>query len=107
MRIRAKKICKGSLFKVIFIGFSVSLLPFILICGVASVFGAETVTVGSKQVTGIMGLVAAMLMYPVFCFVFSAMIWICFAFGLWVYSLFRKVELEFADCEIVGSNVSS
>lgn len=101
MRIRAKKLSKGSLFKLIFIGFCVPLVPFILLCGIASVFGAATITVNDRPVTGIMGLITSVIMCPIFCFLFTSIVWVMFAFGLWIYSKFRKIELEFADAEVI------
>ena len=101
MRIRAKKITKGSLFKLIFIGISIPFLPFFLLCGIASVFGGETVKWGGEPITGLMGLLAAVLMYPVFCLLFSCFAWLGGAFGLWVYSRFRQLELAFEDAEVL------
>ncbi|NOY70473.1 MAG: hypothetical protein GXP53_13480 [Deltaproteobacteria bacterium] len=101
MKIRARKMTKGSLFKLIFIGFGMPLFPLMLIYGIASLFGAHTVTVNHVPVTGIMGLFSMLLIYPVFCFVFSGMIWVCFALGLWIYSMFGKIELEFVDVDVV------
>ena len=101
MKIRAKKLSKGSLFKLIFIGFSVPLLPFFLLCGIASFFGANTVKVGNKPITGIMGLIVSLIMYPIFCITFSSIMWVGSALGLWIYSMFWKIELEFSDAEII------
>ena len=101
MKIRAKKLSKGSLFKLIFIGFSIPLLPFMILCGIASIFGADTVKVGNKPITGIMGLIASLIMYPIFCIIFSSMMWLSSALGLWIYSMFRKIELEFLDAEVI------
>ena len=107
MKIRARKLTKGSLFKVLFIGFATSFFPFILICGIASLFGASTVTVNDRPVTGIMGLVAALIMYPIFCLIFPSMMWLGYAFGLWVYSWFRKIEIEFVEGEIISGTPSA
>ncbi len=101
MKIRAKKLSKGSLFKLIFIGFSLSLLPFILLCGIASIFGAHTIRVNNKAITGIMGLAASLILYPISCIIFSSITWVGCALGLWIYSKFRKIELEFSDAEII------
>ena len=103
MRIRAKKLSKGSLFKIIFIGLSISFFPFILLCGIASIFGAPTVTVNHQPVTGIMGLAASLIMYPIFCILFSSIMWISIALGLWIYSMFQKIELEFSDADVIDT----
>ncbi len=83
MKVCARKLTKASLFKILFIGFAIALLPFMLLCGIASVFGATTIIVNNRPVTGIMGLIAAIVMYPIFCLVFPSIMWLGCAFGLW------------------------
>ena len=102
MKVRAKKLTKASLFKLLFIGFAIPLFPFMLACGIASAFGANTVTVNNRSVTGIMGLVAALIMYPIFCVIFPSVMWVGYAIGLWVYSKFRKIEVEFVAGEVIS-----
>ena len=102
MRVRAKKMTKSSLFRLLFIGFAIPLFPFMLACGIASAFGANTVTVNNRPVTGIMGLVAALIMYPFFCVIFPSIIWVGCAIGLWVYSKFRKINVEFVAGEVIA-----
>jgi hypothetical protein len=101
LKISARKITKGSLYKLLLIGISIPFLPFFLLCGVASIFGANTVHLGEKPITGIMGLISAVLMYPAFCLMFSGFAWLCIAFGLWFYSKFKKIEISFMDGEVV------
>ncbi|EPQ8317641.1 hypothetical protein ACUWOJ_004276, partial [Vibrio vulnificus] len=55
MEITVKKISKRSLFKMLFIGFSLSFFVFFLMCGIASIFGAETVKWEDTPVTGVSG----------------------------------------------------
>lgn len=101
MRIRARKLSKGSLFKLIFISTSVPFFLFFVLCGIASVFGAHTVRVNQSPVTGPTGLLAALAMYPIVTLLFSGFAWLTGAFGLWIYSKFRFLELELVDAEVV------
>jgi uncharacterized membrane protein YdbT with pleckstrin-like domain len=101
MRIRARRLSNGSLFKLIFVGASISLLPFFTLCGIASIFGANTVRVNDSPVTGPVGLVAALILYPVFALGFSCVAWLIGAFGLWIYSKFRRLEIELVDGEVM------
>jgi hypothetical protein len=48
-----------------------------------------------------MGLVTALFMYLSFCFTFTCLAWLWIAFGLWIYSKFRKIELSLVDGEII------
>jgi hypothetical protein len=105
-KICARKITKGSLYKLLLIGISIPFSLFFLICGIASMFGANTVHWGEKPITGIMGLISAVLMYPVFCLIFAGLAWLCIAFGLWIYSKFRTIELFFVDDEVVPETLA-
>ncbi len=101
MKIRARNISGGSLYKLLLIGISTPLLLFILLCGIASLFDADTVHWGDKPITGIWGLISAVIMYPVSCVMSAAFAWLGIAFGLWIYSRFRKIEITFVDGEVV------
>ena len=103
MKIRAKKLTKKSLFKLILFSSTVPIGLFFLLCGIASIFGAETVKWNGQPVIGFEGFLAALLMYPFFIFFFTAFSWVGAAMGLWMYSWFREIELEFVDGEIIES----
>lgn len=106
MRIRARKLTKGSLLKIIFIVNCIILLPFTLLCGIASIFGAHTVTVNDRPVTGTTGFVASLVLGPFFCIFFSAILWVISAIGLWIYSLLSPIELEFVDAKVISPQPS-
>lgn len=103
MRIRARKLTKGSLLKIIFIVHCLTLLPFTLLCGIASVFGANTIRINQRPVTGFEGFVMSLLLGPFFCIFFSVFLWVIYAIALWIYSLFSPIELEFVDAEVISS----
>ncbi|HDY7864668.1 TPA: DUF3265 domain-containing protein [Vibrio vulnificus] len=95
MEITVKKISKRSLFKMLFIGFSLSFFVFFLMCGIASIFGAETVKWEETPVTGVSGLLLALAMWPIFSFSLALFMWCFVAFGLWIYSLAKPLKLVF------------
>ena len=101
MKIRAKKIGKGSLFKIILICQVVPFGILFLICGIAAAFGAETVTLNGVAKTGISGLITAAFLYLAFMFVITCLCWICAALGLWSYSWFQDIEIEFKDGQVI------
>jgi hypothetical protein len=103
MRIRARKLTKGSLLKLLFTMHCLVLLPFTLLCGIASKFGAHTVVLNNKPVTGTKGLMVSLLLGPFFCVFLTAFLWVIYAIALWVYSIFSPIELEFVDGEIISS----
>ncbi|MCU8357017.1 hypothetical protein OC503_21455, partial [Vibrio vulnificus] len=97
MEITVKKISKRSLFKMLFIGFSLSFFVFFLMCGIASIFGAETVKWEDTPVTGVSGLLLALAMWPIFSFFLALFMWCFVAFGLWIYSLAKPLNLVFKE----------
>ncbi len=97
MEITVKKISKRSLFKMLFIGFSLSFFVFFLMCGIASIFGAETVKWEETPVTGVSGLLLALAMWPIFSFFLALFMWCFVAFGLWIYSLAKPLKLVFKE----------
>ncbi|MBB1465556.1 hypothetical protein H5300_19965 [Vibrio sp. SG41-7] len=97
MEITVKKISKRSLFKMLFIGFSLSFFVFFLVCGIASIFDAETVKWDETPVTGISGLLLALAMWPIFSLFLTLFMWCFVAFGLWIYSLVKPLNLLFKE----------
>lgn len=101
MKIRAKKLTKKSLFKLILICSIVPFGLFFFLCGIASYFGSETVQWNGQTVTGMNGLLTALLIYPLFVFVFTVLSWVGAVMSLWVYSWFGKLKLELVRGEII------
>lgn len=97
MKIRAKKLKKASLFKLIFVSTLIPMGLFFLLCGIAAAFGASTVTLNGASQTGWQGLLAAVIMFPFFVLIFSGLTWIFAALGLWMYSWFRDIEIEVVE----------
>lgn len=94
----AKKISKKSLFKILMIGFTVGLTVFSLLCGIAAMFGAETIQWNGVYRTGVEGLIYSIFMGPVLGIVFSCVIWLFLVPGLWIYSFFQPLKVAFKNC---------
>lgn len=97
MEVIAKKISKKSLFKILFIGFTTGLTIFSLLCGIAAIFGAETIQWNGIYRTGIEGLIYSIFMGPVLGIVFSCVIWLFIVPGLWIYSFFQPLKVSFKN----------
>lgn len=95
MNIEVKKITKGSLFKLLFVGGLFGFFFLFIACGIAAYFGAETISVNGENVTGFKGLTSAIIMWPFFSAAFAGFMWLFMAFGLWIYSLFKPLKLSF------------
>ena len=98
MEVIATKISKKSLFKLLLVGFTTGLTVFSLLCGIAAIFGAETIQWNGVYRTGIEGLVYSVFMGPVLGVVFASVIWLFLAPGLWIYSFFKPLKISFKNC---------
>jgi hypothetical protein len=101
MKIQGKKIKKTSLFKLIFISIFIPMGLFCLLCGIASIFGAQTVTWNGEYQTGWKSLIAALLMFPTFSLIGSCFLWCGAALALWIYSWFKEIEIEIVGARVV------
>lgn len=95
MIIEAQKISKASFFKLLFTAFSIGLFFFFLGCGIAAAFGAQTVSYEGAPITGIKGLIAALIMWPIFSVIFTGFLWLFGVLGLWVFSFFSPLRVKF------------
>jgi uncharacterized protein involved in cysteine biosynthesis len=106
MKIKGKKLKKKSLFKLIFVSMLIPMGLFFLLCGIAAVFGASTVTLNGEYRTGWQGLVAALVMFPFFIVIASCFTWVGAALGLWIYSWFKEIEIEIVDARVLDHSRS-
>ena len=105
MEIVAKKISKKSLFKLLFVGLTSGLSVFAILCGIAALFGAETIQWNGVHRTGIEGLLYGLIMGPFLGLLFACFMWLFITPGLWFYSFFRPIRVSFKDCQNEQSNV--
>ena len=93
--ITVKRLRSGTVFKLLLLGNLIFFLPFSLLAGVLSMFGASTISWNGQVVTGLPALLVSPLSGALFALVFSVLGWISVFIGLWIYSAFRPLELEF------------
>lgn len=94
-QIKTKGIGLGTLFKILFIGLALSLGPLIIIFGIFALFGYGTITVNNEIVTGGKGLLASIIMAPIFSIVFAGIGWVFIAFGLWLFTRFKALTIRY------------
>ena len=98
-KIRIKQLEARSLFKLVFIGSSMCIIPFSVLMGIFSLFGAGTIEWNNRPITGIAGLIASPLLGLFATIMFSVFSWVVLFLGLWLYSKFKSIELEFISPE--------
>jgi len=99
-KIRIKRLKAGSLFRLLFIGNFMFFIPFSILMGIFSLFGAETVEWNNHPITGIAGLITSPFIGLFITIIFSIFFWAAMFVGLWIYSKFKSIELEFISAEV-------
>jgi len=99
MKIQLRRIKAGSLFKLVFIACGTIFIPMFVFFGILALFGAQTVTVSNEPVTGIMGLLAALIMAPIFTLLFAAFSWVGAYLGIRMFGYFKPLEIEYVPSE--------
>ena len=93
--ITVKRLRGGAVFKLLLVGNMAFFLPLSLVAGILGMFGASTVTWNDQVVTGLPALPVTLMSGALFALVVSVLTWISVFIGLWVYSAFRPIQLEF------------
>lgn len=95
--IRIRRLLAGSVFKLVAVGLTCTILPFMLLMGILAMFGASTITWNHQTATGVYGLLAASFFGVVLVLFLTMLLGSCIAFGLWLYSRFRPMVLLLQD----------
>jgi hypothetical protein len=94
-RISIRRIKSGSVFKLVFASVATVFVPMMLLFGVLAFFGADTVSVSGEHVKGVKGLVASIIMAPIFVVIFSLFGWLGAYIGIRVWGHFSPLILEY------------
>ena len=92
-RITTRGIRAGSLFKILFIGHAFSFGLLVVLMGVFSFFGYETVILQGNPVFGVTGLVSGVFSAAIFALLFSFFNWLFILTGNWLYTRFRPYDI--------------
>ena len=98
-KIRLRRIKAGSLFKLVLLSSAAVFIPMIIFFGVLAFFGAKTVSLSGEHVTGLKGLITALVMAPFFTIFFSLFAWVGAYIGIRLYGYFWPLELEYVPAE--------
>ena len=75
----------------------IPLFLFGLLCGIAALFGANTVTINDVNVYGIQGLLSGMVIGLLLPAIFALLFSLVLGIGLWVYSLFKTIAIKYKN----------
>ena len=93
--IEIKRLSTGTVFKILIIGGLYSVIPFSVLMGILSLFGASTITWNHQHLTGLTGLIASPLIGAFVTLFLSGFFGIFIAAGLWLYSKFKPLTINY------------
>jgi hypothetical protein len=94
-----KRLSFGSLFKVIVVGWSISLISFATLMGAFAFFGGNTIRWNDKNITGFTGLIVSPFIGLFLTAIFTILCWFSFAFSFWVFSQFGHLRIKYVAVE--------
>lgn len=96
--LEVKKISVGTVFKIVAIGLSTLFVIFGVISEIMGVMGFDTgITFNNQPVTGIKAIVLAPLFSLIGALIMTAIFGSMIALGLWIYSFFKPIKIEYED----------
>lgn len=95
--VTARRLTAKSLYKLIFLSGLIPGAFFFFILGISAANGAETLRLNDAYVTGPSALLLSAILFIPFLAAASALLWLLAAPGLFFWSLFRSIQLEFKE----------
>jgi hypothetical protein len=105
--VTVERLYSGSVYKLIGIGLTCSVVPLSLLMGVLALFGASTVTWNDRPIMGMWGLAFSPLIGILVTLLLTFIVGTACVAGLWIYSKFRPLVLwgkDFASMTPVQAN---
>ncbi len=107
---RFQRLTAGSVYKLTAIGIGCSVIPFTILIGISGLFGGTGLKWNGHPVAGFTGLIASPLIGLFIATVFTLFAGTSCAIGLWIFALFKPLELHAYDVNTkmrAGSNAGS
>jgi hypothetical protein len=96
-KIEIKRLTLDTIFRLLFIGFLFSLVPFFIIFGVLSLFGigGTSFTFDNQVISGIPALIYSPFIGLFITLIFTAIFGIFISFGLWLFSKLKPFPVRY------------
>ena len=93
--IEIRRFSFASVYKILAIASGCSMVPLAVMMGLFAFFGAPTIVWNGQHLTGLMGLIASPFVGIMLALIFTGFLGTLFACGLWLYSKFGSMEIEY------------
>jgi hypothetical protein len=99
-----RKLRTATVYKLVATGAVFGLVPVFVVFGVLGAMGLSTLTWNGQPVTGPRAIIAGPLMGVMFALICTALFGSAIALGLWIYSKFRTLNLEYEQLATEGDS---
>lgn len=100
--IEVRRLRTGSVFRLVAAGAFGSLVPFFIFMGVLAAFGMNSLRWNDEPLYGLKGLLLSPLLGVFAAAIVTAIAGVGFAFGLWLYSKLRPLNLRYIPAHLDG-----
>ena len=98
-KISVRRIKARSLFILVAAGICSVFIPLFVFFGILALFGFQTVHVNGHPVLGIAGLIAALIMAPIFSFIFTVIVWLALYIGIRIFGSFKPFTIAYVSAD--------
>ena len=99
MEVTAKSITAKSLFKILFNSVGIGFFLLFVVFGIFALLGFETFKYNGEHVTGIFGLIGAIVSGSILAVLLPCLLWLVGVVGIFVNSLFGNLTIKFKDVQ--------
>jgi hypothetical protein len=93
--IEVRRLKVSSIFELLGLGYLFFFVPFALIMGIFSLFGAETIHWNSQPITGIPGLITSPFIGAFIALLFTGFSGVTVSIGLWIFSNLKPLTIHY------------
>lgn len=98
-KIRIRRIKSGSLFRLVAAATFSVCIPWFVFLGFLALLGFRTLFVNHQQVYGIQGLIAALIMAPIFSAFISVIAWAALYVGIFIWGHFQPITIVYVPAD--------
>ena len=96
-KIRIRRIKAGSLFQLVAAAAFSVFVPLFVFLGILAFFGCDTIFVNRHHVYGVAGLIAALIMAPIFSLLISVAGWFALYVGIFIWGHFTPITISYVS----------
>jgi hypothetical protein len=99
-----RKMRAGTIYKLLFIGLVVTLIPFGVVIGISGFFGSDSVKWNNEPIHGVAALFAGPALGVFIAIIFTGILGSLTSLGLWLFSKAHPISIRFVPSQSISSH---